>query len=688
MYVHSMQSNSNDCGIASIQTIFKQLKIKFDGINLGKIMDASIEQGLSISNIQKVLEEYGVFTEAYEVLEIEKLAEQQFPMILMCKNKGIPHYVVLHETDGKKYIVSDPAKPQIEEKTKEEMEKDFMGYAICIDHIEHLSSKTYSVKKLYTDIISQLDAKKKLLIIGIAILKYMCPLSLVFFIQYIMIYQMENMNISYYCIVCIFFLSVMAGYFYINQADTKIRIRIENQFQKVALKDYYKMYLSDVLKKKNIDYIMGFFWNLLLSVTGVLHKFYLKIDILFIGLLCGLLIKVNLILGIGVILWTFIFIGIIQFQANKIRNFERNLVHTSNGLSSTIEEGIRLSYDIKLFSKENDAEKKLFRSMNEYFEAKIKANNMVAFIDSVFEFISACVLLSAFGMFVYSYVFEKNESMTMLFLSIFIISVILARLKPVAQTWVKYQKSAIAVEYIQSCSREIETDNKLINRQRFFEEEIQEICLKNISFAYGNGGNVLNQFNGIFSKGEIIGITGANGSGKSTLLKIISGLLDPGDGEILINNQSYYTLTDLQMENFISVYSNEMSLFQNTIENNILFKLNEEEIEKNMDFEKMKEVISLSFPNHYVVYSGGKNLSQGQIQKLLLLRCLNQNKSIYIFDEPTSNLDLNTMRAFCDIIKELSRKGKIIIIVSHDSEILQVCTKMYCLGQDERYDVT
>lgn len=78
----------------------------------------------------------------------------------------------------------------------------------------------------------------------------------------------------------------------------------------------------------------------------------------------------------------------------------------------------------------------------------------------------------------------------------------------------KYQKSAIAVEYIQSCSKEMETDNKLINSQRYFEEEIQEICLKNISFAYGNGGNVLNQFNGIFSKGEIIGITGANGSEK------------------------------------------------------------------------------------------------------------------------------------------------------------------------------
>ena len=72
MYAHSMQSMSNDCGIASIQTIFKQLKIKFNGIHLEKIMGKSTEQGLSISNMQDILEEYGVYSEAYEVSDIEK----------------------------------------------------------------------------------------------------------------------------------------------------------------------------------------------------------------------------------------------------------------------------------------------------------------------------------------------------------------------------------------------------------------------------------------------------------------------------------------------------------------------------------------------------------------------------------------------------------------------------------------
>ena len=88
-----------------------------------------------------------------------------------------------------------------------------------------------------------------------------------------------------------------------------------------------------------------------------------------------------------------------------------------------------------------------------------------------------------------------------------------------------------------------------------------------------------------------MGITGANGSGKSTLLKIMSGLLEPDEGEILVNHQSCHTLSDKGMENYISVYSPEMSLFQNTVENNILFRIEDEEVENTLDLEKSKRGI-------------------------------------------------------------------------------------------------
>ena len=133
-----MHTQCNQCQTIAVlhqyKRFFKQLKIKFNGIHPEKIMGKSTEQGLSIRNMQDILEEYGVYSEAYEVSDIEKLAEQEFPMILMCKNSGMPHYVVLHKTDGETYIVSDPAKPQIEEKREWKSKKILwdMRFALII----------------------------------------------------------------------------------------------------------------------------------------------------------------------------------------------------------------------------------------------------------------------------------------------------------------------------------------------------------------------------------------------------------------------------------------------------------------------------------------------------------------------------------------------------------------------------
>lgn len=674
MYAHSVQSASNDCGVASIETILKQLKIKFDGINFGKILNHSVEQGLSIANMQTLLKEYGVMSEAYQVTSIEELEKQQFPLILMCKNEGLPHYIVLHKIEGNQFTVSDPAKPQILVKTREEILKTFMGYAICIESIEK-KKNTYQINLLYRKIMSSLSLKSKLQIICFSILKYVCPLSLVFFMQYVMIYQMENITMPYFSIICVFFLSLMLGYFIINVADSRLKTMTENKFQKTVLLDYYRLKIKNVIDKKDIDQIMGYFYNLMMSVTGVLYKFYLKVDILFVGILCAVLMRINLFLAISIILWAAAFAVIIRFRVNRIRNAEKNMVNTLNGMSASIEEQVRLSLDIQLFSKCKDAENKLLKKMEGYFDGKIQANEEMAFIDSVFEFISACVLLTTFGLFVYCYESGINQSMTALLLSVFIISIILARLKPVAQTWVKYQKSAIAVEYIQN-NETVQKEGQICTEENLGESKIQSITLNNITYSYEEKHKVIENFTVEFKQGEITGITGANGSGKSTLLKMILGLIEPDEGQIQVNGKSYFSLVNKNIREYITSYSPEMNLFQNTVQNNILFQLHSEHCG---EYDNQRRDFSLPFPDNYVVYSRGNNLSQGQIQKLLLMRCLQQNKDIYIFDEPTSNLDAESIEVFENIIEKLAAANKIVIVISHEPDILKRCNTLYSL---------
>ena len=88
----------------------------------------------------------------------------------------------------------------------------------------------------------------------------------------------------------------------------------------------------------------------------------------------------------------------------------------------------------------------------------------------------------------------------------------------------------------------------------------------------------------------------------------------------------------------------------------------------------------------YILFSNGANISQGERQKILLDRCLKNDKQIYIFDEPGTNLDKHSINKFMEKIKELRGQGKTIIIISHNPKILTCCDCEYVLknGKLER----
>lgn len=85
-----------------------------------------------------------------------------------------------------------------------------------------------------------------------------------------------------------------------------------------------------------------------------------------------------------------------------------------------------------------------------------------------------------------------------------------------------------------------------------------------------------------------------------------------------------------------------------------------------------------------LVTSSGRNISQGQKQKLLLLRTLNKEADIYIFDEPTGNLDQETKQSFMNIVQSLVKnKNKIVIIITHDESIIDQTDEIYILKEGE-----
>lgn len=164
--------------------------------------------------------------------------------------------------------------------------------------------------------------------------------------------------------------------------------------------------------------------------------------------------------------------------------------------------------------------------------------------------------------------------------------------------------------------------------------------------------------------GENIQIIGKNGAGKTTLINLITGILKPISGEILVNNQN---INLLNLKKILCVVTQENHFFEDTVENNILLERNE--LKENI-ISVASELNYLDIINSYdlnlesKINSHGNNISGGQAQKINILRALVLNSPIVIFDEVTTFLDQNSKQAIYKYIN--SHREKTFIFISHE----------------------
>lgn len=228
-------------------------------------------------------------------------------------------------------------------------------------------------------------------------------------------------------------------------------------------------------------------------------------------------------------------------------------------------------------------------------------------------------------------------------------------------------------------------DNKLGNIKI---KQIETIEFKDVCFHYPNNNlMVLNHLDLKLIKGKKYGLVGINGSGKTTLIKLLLNFYQPTSGEILING---INLNSIDMDNYYDLISSmfqEINLFNLPIKNNV--SLDENPCEK-----KVWEVLNKvgldekikQYPNNintdYSKYfnENGIELSGGEIQKLLIARCLYKNQAnLIIFDEPTSAIDPIAEKEIYDLLNKLINNNSILITISHRMASMQSCDYIYVL---------
>ncbi|MCF0195761.1 MAG: ABC transporter ATP-binding protein [Bacteroidaceae bacterium] len=214
----------------------------------------------------------------------------------------------------------------------------------------------------------------------------------------------------------------------------------------------------------------------------------------------------------------------------------------------------------------------------------------------------------------------------------------------------------------------------------------QDIELRNVSFSYVEGREVLKNINLKVRKGETIALVGQSGSGKSTLVDLIPRYHDVHVGEILIDGHNIKGLRISELRSLIGNVNQEAILFNDTFYNNITFGVD------NATMEQVIEAAKIANAHDFIMESEkgydtmigdrGGRLSGGQRQRVSIARAILKNPPILILDEATSALDTESERLVQEALERLM-KSRTTIAIAHRLSTIKNAHEIYVLYEGE-----
>ena len=212
---------------------------------------------------------------------------------------------------------------------------------------------------------------------------------------------------------------------------------------------------------------------------------------------------------------------------------------------------------------------------------------------------------------------------------------------------------------------------------------------KSLSKSFARGRNSFFAVKNVdfsISASDFVFIVGRSGSGKTTFLNLISGILDPTQGQVFFEDEDISSMSDTAK----SFYRNEsigfvpqslaylpnLSVFDNVRVPFFLFNRDGDSEGRALSLLELMDIAHLK-------NEMPQNLSGGEIKRMLIARALMNSPKLLIADEPTANLDKETSETVMNLIKSVNKLGTAVLIVTHDSEILDENSNIYRMDDGE-----
>lgn len=438
-----------------------------------------------------------------------------------------------------------------------------------------------------------------------------------------------------------------------NKIFDKLLVMNMKTFTKFQSSDLYTRLTVDAENTKTL-----FSDNISIIVNDVLYILFIMIAMLIID------IKLSVI-GIASILVIAIYSF---FLVGKLRKISRVTTMKRDLENQQYSENYNKSKLTRFFS----LQKKNIRKVNQLLDEELK--NRYHYINVNSFLWPASVFIEAVGIYAVIYYvlnIETSISLGTVYIFLYYIKQAFTPLKEIFDQLEEIQNAQVSLERINTVLLVKEKED--IQKGQEVEKLEGDIEFKNVTFSYGEK-DVLKEVFFKIHKGEKVAFVGKTGAGKTTITNILMRLYPIKSGEVILDG---YNMKDISIEsvrNNITYISQNAYVFKDTIRRNILLEkqdISDEEILKVIEEIGAMPLLDRLENGLDEIVTVNK-LSKGELQIIAFIRAIVHKANIYIFDEPTSNIDLRTEKMIQSIIDKISKTSTVIIIAHRLATIQNV----------------
>ena len=678
-----MQLEALECGAASLAMIMAYYK---KWIPLEQVRrDCGVSRdGSNARNVLKAARSYGMQAKGYS-LDVDSIKESgSFPCII---HWNFNHFVVLCGFRGKYAVINDPARGNIRV-TMDEFDRCFTGICMMFEPTENFTpggsqkSTIAFARKRLTGAKAAVIFMITTMVIGF-VFELISPAFSRFFMDGLLTGENREMLMPFILLFAgVGTLQIIAEAVravYTHRINGKMAVIGSSSYMWKVLRlplDFFSQRMAgDIqMRRANNETIAN---TLIETIAPILLNAAMMIFYLVVMIRYSVMLTL---IGVGTIVIN-AFVG--RLISKKRVNITRVEQRDQGKLSSTTIAGIQMIETIKSSGSETGFFQKWAgyqASISASEEKFVKLNTYLGIIPV---FLSALANTAVLVVGVYLTMQQEfTMGMIMAFQSFMGMLIMPAStLIAAGQTIQEMRTQMERVEDVMEYPDDVSFRDETLDENKDYDKLRGGVEIKNVTFGYSKLAEpLIKDLSLTLKPGSRVAIVGASGCGKSTIAKLVSGLYQPWEGEILFDGKP---MSEIDRETFtssVAVVDQDIILFEDTIANNIKMWDNTiEDFEMKLaahDAQIHKDIMQRAGGYQARLTEGGRDLSGGQRQRLEIARALAQEPTVLIMDEATSALDAKTE---ADLMEAVKKRGMTCIIIAHRLSTIRDCDNIILL---------